>query len=155
MVLFIRSATHCLEVTWGQSRVQGHRLGARAVEGSSISVKLPGVIYPAVWVTQNNTWNYSLWPGPCNNQNDLEGQTMKNKQTNKQTSMEINRQTNKQKQVSLQCCLQFNGCLCLVPEVFFRCRDETRERKKLWEKTSGCRQCKSHYHATIGVTRID
>lgn len=45
MILFIRSATHCLEVTWGQSRGQGHRLGARAVEGSSISVKLPGVIY--------------------------------------------------------------------------------------------------------------
>ena len=30
-------------------------------------------------------------------------------------------------------------------------RDETRERKKQWEKTSGCGRCESHYHLIIGV----
>ena len=33
--------------------------------------------------------------------------------------------------------------------------DKRRERKKQREKTSGSGRCESHYHATIGVTRID
>ena len=32
-------------------------------------------------------------------------------------------------------------------------RDETRERKKRWEKTSGSGRCESHYHATIDVNQ--
>ena len=32
-------------------------------------------------------------------------------------------------------------------------RDETRERKKWREKTSGSGRCESHYHATIGVNQ--
>ena len=29
------------------------------------------------------------------------------------------------------------------------------KRRERGEKTSGCGQCESHYHAKIGVTRID
>ena len=43
------------------------------------------------------------------------------------------------------------GTGTLVPEVFFRCEEMTRERKKRREKTSGCGRCESHYHSTIGV----
>ena len=32
-------------------------------------------------------------------------------------------------------------------------RDETRKRKKRWEKTSGCGRCESHYHSAIGVNQ--
>ena len=44
----------------------------------------------------------------------------------------------------------------LVPEVFFRRKETRQERERNGkEKTFGCRQCKSHYHARIGVMRID
>ena len=41
----------------------------------------------------------------------------------------------------------------LVPEVFFRREETTRERKKWQEKTSDSRRCESHYHAMIAVNQ--
>ena len=41
-----------------------------------------------------------------------------------------------------------------IPRGFLLPRiDETRERKKQQEKTSGSGRCESHYHATIGVNQ--
>ena len=69
---------------------------------------------------------------------------LKNKQTNKQTTTTT----------KLDPKIKYISSHGMYPRGFLSPRrDETREKKKWWEKTSGSVWCECHYHATIGVNQ--